>query len=49
MAGNDLESNEVNFKVDAGQDRKRMEINKNLCDAGVHWALVTGCIVYKGA
>ena len=31
-----LESNEVEFKVDAGRDREPMEINKHLWDAGVH-------------
>ena len=34
--GNGLESNEVNFKVDAGPDREPVEISDCLCDAGVH-------------
>ena len=35
MVSNGLESNEVDFKVDAGQDKEPMETMKYLCDAGV--------------
>ena len=34
--GNGFETNEVNFKVDAGPDREPMEITNQLHDAGVH-------------
>ena len=36
LEGNGLESNEVDFKVDAGPDRESVEISNCLCDAGVH-------------
>ena len=34
--GNGLESNEVDFKVDAGPDMEPVEISNCLRDAGVH-------------
>ena len=36
LVGNDLKSNEVDFKVDAGPDRESMEITNHHRDAGVH-------------
>ena len=36
LVGDCLESNEADFKVDAGPDREPMEILNHLCDAGVH-------------
>ena len=34
--GNGIESNEVDFKVDAGLDRQQMQISNHLRHAGVH-------------
>ena len=34
--GNDLESNEVDFEVDAGPEREPMEMMNHLHDTGVH-------------
>ena len=36
LVGNGLESNEVDFKVDAEPDREPVEISDCLRDAGVH-------------
>ena len=36
MVGNGLESNEVDFKVDARPGREPKEITNHLCDADVH-------------
>ena len=36
LVGNGLESNEVDFKVDAGPDMEPVEISNCLCDAGLH-------------
>ena len=49
LVGNGLESNEVDFEVDAGPDREPMETTNHLCDAGVHMGFGFRYIVYKGA
>ena len=36
VGGQWFESNEVDFEVDAGQDREPIETTNHLCDAGIH-------------